>query len=166
MTTQLKQQIRKRDRLFKQARRTQLAHDWDKWKQQRNTTTELNKTLKENYLTQQVNVLVEQKTNPYKYHKTLKRITGANNDHTLPPLEKHNGDIATTDPEKANLLNDFFANQSRLPSIDSPLPTTTQNPPTVPLLSDITVTEHEVLKILNSLDPNKSCGSDTCPIKY
>ena len=76
VTSQLKKHIRKRDRLFRAAKRTQNPHDWNKWKDQRNYVTDLNKTLKNAYLQQQVHYLTESRQSPQRYHTILKRIIG------------------------------------------------------------------------------------------
>ena len=68
------------------------------------------------------------------------------------------------DQEKATLLNNHFALQSTLN-----IPNTRLPPPSLqdkPTLDRITTNEQEVLKILNSLDPNKSTGPDNLPVKF
>ena len=46
MTCTLKRFIRKRERLFRIAKATDLHHDYERWRQQRNATSSLNKRLK------------------------------------------------------------------------------------------------------------------------
>ena len=64
VTAELRKNIRKRDRLFKQARLKQTQHSWDRWKQQRNVVTDLNRRLKNDHILLQVNKLIEYKSNP------------------------------------------------------------------------------------------------------
>ena len=63
-TVPLKQNIRKRDRLFKIAKQTQTTFNWDRWRYQRNLVTSLNRRLKDEHLQNQINKLVTQKFKP------------------------------------------------------------------------------------------------------
>ena len=96
--------------------------------------------------------------------KHYAHLLGEQKNDNIPPLLS-NGTVLTDDQEKATLLNDHFAQQSTLNIPDDRLP-----PPitTVPVttLEQITTNEHEVLQILNSLDPNKSTGPDGIPVKF
>ena len=162
----LKREIRKRDRLFKLAQRYRTEHHWSVWRQQRNLTTTLNRNLKENYLANQVQILLKTKKNPHDYHQILKNMLGRSKTETVPPLIGPDGIPTTNDSDKAELLGDFFAGQSQLDiDNDHPLPRTAPVDPPPPTLSNITVTEDEVLRVLNSIDPNKSTGSDNIPPK-
>ena len=76
VTADLKRHIRKRDRLFKRAKKQQTEYDWKRWRDQRNLTTNLTKQLKKHYIETQVTTLLTNKQNPYKYHQTLRSITG------------------------------------------------------------------------------------------
>ena len=73
------------------------------------------------------------------------------------PVLTYGGTTAITDVERADLLNRTFAAKFALPSAD-PLP----DAPTydVPYLSDLIVTEGDVLRILNAIECNKACGPD------
>ena len=46
----LKRHIRKRERLFKIAKQTNTAYDWDRWRYQRNIVTSTNRRLKNEYM--------------------------------------------------------------------------------------------------------------------
>ena len=164
ITSELKRNIRKRDRLFKIAKQTQNTFNWDRWKYQRNLVTSMNRRLKEEYVKNQVQKLLSQKLNPYKYHQTLRTITGQTRDDHIPPLQTDNGDIINDDVEKASLLNNYFAAQSTLNIPDTQEPPL-HNMPEAPSLESITTTEQEVLRMLNSLDSNKSTGPDEIPVK-
>ena len=92
-------------------------------------------------------------------------MTGKIKSQTLPTLIRPDGQTTTDDYDNANLLNDHFANQSRLDVGDRDIPEIlTPNPP-IPTLDKINITETEVLKLLNSLSVNKSCGLDNLPPK-
>ena len=165
VTTDLRRNIRKGDRLFKLAKHTNSDYNWTRWRYQRNIVTSLNRTLKREFMQGQIQKLLTLKHDPYKYHQTLRNITGRSRDDTIPPLEGLDGNILTDDFDKATLLNDHFVAQSTLniPDTKQP-PQCTVNRP-VPTLDNISTTETEVLKILNSLDVNKSTGPDGLPVK-
>ena len=165
VTNELKRNIRKRDRLFKIARHRPTNDEaWDRWRRQRNSVTDLNRRLKQDHLTMQIQRLLEYKHDPYKYHQLLRNITGRTRREIIPPLLTSDGHILTTDEDKATAFNDHFATQSHL-SVPPNHTLTTHNRGPVPTLSTIVTTPQEVLKILNSLDPNKSCGPDHLPAK-
>ena len=165
VTADLKRQIRKRNRLFKRAKNQQTEYDWKRWRDQRNLTTNLTKQLKKRYIETQVTTLLTNKQNPHKYHQTLRSITGKRQDQAIPPLETSDGQTQTDDKDKASLLNEYFAAQSNIHVPDThPIKLTPHTPP-IPTLNSIEVTSLEVLKALNSLDPNKTTGPDELPAK-
>ena len=92
-------------------------------------------------------------------------MIGRTKAQTIPPLETADGDIATENRQKANMLNNYFASQTRLNTDTLNLPDESLNSNQIPSLEDIQVTKAEVLKLLNSLDVNKSTGLDNLPIK-
>lgn len=166
VTAFLKRHIRKRERLFKIAKQKNTEYNWERWRNQRNIVTSLNRRLKNEYMQIEVNKLLAQKTDPQKYHQTLRRILGRPRTDTMPPLETSDGEIITDDYSKATLLNNHFARQSTLDLPDSHQPPhdSVQNTP-VPTLENISTSEKEVLAFLNSLDPNKTTGPDQIPVK-
>lgn len=89
---------------------------------------------------------------------------GHSKNNTIPPLTSENGTILTNDTDKAEILNEHFAAQSRLHIDHSVTPPPLQGP-IVPVLDNIRTTEQEVLSLLNSLDPNKATGPDMLPTK-
>ena len=164
ITSYLKQHMNKRDRLFKVAKRTDLNCDWEAWRLQRNFVTKLNKDCKELHTKRQIHVLLSQKHNPYQYHKILKQAIRPRPCTTIPPLETHNEHTATTDEEKATVLNRHFAAQTQLHTTPT-LPPPNPRPEPVPALSQISITEQEVLSALNSLNSHKSTGPDQLSAK-
>ena len=88
--------------------------------------------------------------------------------HVVPPLEKEDKEIVTDNSQKAELMNNYFVSQTRTDSTRLTLPAldgtdqNRENDGTIPL-EQITITENQVLKILNSLDVHKSTGPDKLP---
>ena len=65
------------------------------------------------------------------------------------------------DTEKANLINDFFANiGTRLGRANCYLPQQSDRTGSVPSVTDITVCEDTVWRRLKPIKPNKSAGPD------
>lgn len=163
MNKELKRNIRKRETLYKCAKRTQAEIDWNKWRLQRNYVTKLNKHLHSEYISAEVNKLVDNKQNPHKYFQKLSSLIGRKHAQPIPPLVNPDGETVTHDEDKAQLLNDYFASQTRL---DVPAQHTFPNEArSVPALENMKVSEREVLDLLNSLDPSKSTGPDEIPTK-
>ena len=164
ITTELTRNIRKRDILFRRAKRRRDVTDWDRWKRQRNFVTALNKQTRDEYFKTNVNKLLLHKQSPYKYHTILKTIMGRTGNQTLPPLVQVDGTTVIHDDQKATLLNNHFAQQSRLDVDDNRNPLAHNNR-SVHAMEPIKVSPREVLDMLNSLETNKSCGSDEIPPK-
>ena len=164
MTSELKRNIRKRDRLFRLAKRTNNADNWERWRDQRNTVTSINRRLKQIHLQSQIHKLLQHKQNPYKYHQILRNITGRSRSRIIPPLETPEGETVTNDYDKANVLNTHFAKQSQTTMPDNNIPQPT-HPSTTSTLSEFTITTQETLNALNKLVINKSCGPDLLPSK-
>ena len=62
----------------------------------------------------------------------------------------------------ANALNKFFHSVSNPREEKSTMPYVTSTP-SKDILSDIKLTEYEVIEVLRQLDPNKACGPDCIP---
>ena len=138
VNNELKRNIRKRDMLFKCAKRTQSDTDWYNWKEQRNLVTYLNRRLHSEHIQSEVNKLTENKQNLHKYHQILGNLTGRKYAQPI-PLLKSDGETVSDAKCKAQILNDYFASQTRLDISTGPqLPGSTQNQH-VPLLDSITV---------------------------
>ena len=65
---------------------------------------------------------------------------------------------ASTDTEKATLLNDFFSQQSTVDDLNKNPPPTTAPP--IATLSNIHITPQDVIDALSKVDPSKACGPD------
>ena len=109
------------------------------------------------------NLAKECKSNPKKFWKyvqeKLKTQTG------IGTLKKGNGDMVTTDDDKANTLNDFFSSvftredTRNLPSLEKSSKSHGKT------LTEIYITEEEVVKKLKKLDVSKAQGPDKIPSK-
>ena len=164
LTSELKREIRKRNRLFRLAKQRQKDHDWHRWRVQRNEVTNLNRKTRDEYLKNKVKNLLEHKQNPHKYHAILKNMMGHTRNYNIPPVYSRDGTLMTNDDDKATILNEHFAAQSRL-DIDNSRAIPIRDRPAIPVLDNITAHPGEVLSLLNALDLNKACGPDMLPTK-
>ena len=170
VTTDLLRQIRKRERLFNTARKRKTDKQaWTRWKTQRNLVTNLNRRLYDEHIKDKVSLFLQHKHDPYKYHKILKDISGRKQTQYIPPLIQHDGTTVTDDIDKATTFNNHFVAQTQLDINNTHIAQLqtymTRDTAPVPTLQNIEIDPGEVLKMLNNMDANKSCGSDQLPTK-
>ncbi len=88
----------------------------------------------------------------------LKYFISENEQKTIPPLQ-HNGTVVDDNIEKANVLNNFFRDQTILPDQPSNIPTIP--PYTVShSLDSITLNEIDIRTLLSNLPLGKASGPD------
>ena len=119
-----------------------------------NITLELSNAVRYEILAIKVN---DPKIAPKTYWSILKTFNGSKIP-LIPPLFVNN-EFVTDFLEKANLFNDFFREQCRPITNDSSLPNN-QILETVTRLSDINIDTDTIIKLIRSLDPNKTHGCD------
>jgi hypothetical protein len=101
----------------------------------------------------------EDKVNPQKWWALAKQVMGQNKSSTYPSLTS-NGEIYTTDLEKATIFNNTFLDISKLNSVpntnleEDPTPFTDQE------LENIVILEQDVKDILSTININKAYGPD------
>ena len=168
LSMELRREMRKRDRLFRFAKRNDNELAWTRWRDQRNLVTSLNRRLKNEHLKQKISILIENKKSPYKYHKILKSITGFKRNETLPPL-LIGGDIITDDAHKADAFNNYFSSQTDIQILDhhkkSVQEYRTNHTETPHTFCYTTITPQEVIKTISHMDASKACGPDRIPTK-
>ena len=170
VTTELRRHIRKRDRLFKRARNRQTEYDWARWRSQRNMVTSINRKLRQEHMKQKVNILLENKKDPFKYHTILKGITGLSRNTEIPPLIAENGDVISDNLMKAEAFNSYFCTQTDIHLTSSHHEHLREyentQPETPNRLDTIIFTPQEILNVINGLDASKACGPDKLPTRF
>ena len=163
-TSELRKEIRKRNRLRKSALRTKKESDILKYKRQRNRVNNLKKIAKENFEKSLDNIILENVSNSKTYWKIMKMlIKSKKGSSVIPPLQniiqdENFGDTVFREDEKCELLNKYFSLISTLDEENAILhdvPKKTEN-----ILSNINVTIDEIIDIVRTLDPNKASGPD------
>ena len=157
LTTHVKKLIRKKKRLYDKYKKSNNINLFETYKQFKNLVKrEIRKSKKEvlNKLTEN---LASPNTKQNGWWKTLKHFIKPDQTNVIPPLNK-NGHIYTKEKEKANILNNFFTEQTLLDESKATLPQTVKN--TTYKLDSIIVTPEEVRITLKSLPIGKAAGPD------
>ena len=140
-----------RFKLFKRAVSTKDQEIYTRYKIVRNEITSEIRNAKAQYFNQK---LAEVKSLAA-YWNLIAEATNPVRRKRVGPLKREDGSLAVDDSEKANLINDFFANiGTRLGRANS------DRTGSVPSVTDITVSEDSVRRKLKAIKPNKSAGPD------
>ena len=83
--------------------------------------------------------------------------TGKSGDHSIPQLIV-NDDVIVNDVEKAEAFNDYFCSISKVEETDANIPEAVV--PTDYELSNIIISDQDVIDVLQNLKVNKACGFD------
>ena len=74
------------------------------------------------------------------------------------PILESNGLVIESDDQKAEVLNEFFIQQSTVDDTNAHLPNFVT--PNFDTLNEIVVTQQDVIKAINEFDANKASGPD------
>ena len=148
----------KKNELFKQLinNRT-LQRDYDRLQCIHSNLVESNRSSKEKFHLC-LSAKLSSPSTPSKTHQSiLKTFDNGWKTPLIPPIIV-NGKLVTYFLEKGNIFNDFFSHQCQPSSNDSILPsipTYTNN-----RVNDLSFNYEKILKVVQSLDPNKPIGHD------
>ncbi|XP_053383769.1 uncharacterized protein LOC128549981 [Mercenaria mercenaria] len=113
MNNNIRKNIRKRKRIYRKAKRTNSPNHWHKFRQVRNETVLLIREAKSQYLIKLSDKLKNGSFSLKDWWTTLKSFISRTNNNVIPPLYNSNTRQTTSsDFEKANLLNDYFQEQT------------------------------------------------------
>ena len=140
------QLLRKRNTLFKKAKRSLKDAHFQQYKKLRNKIVSLMRIKKREYFDKLV------MANSKDFWKTVKLLN--KNRETIPALQ-HENHTVTEDTDKASLLNTFFA--SCWNTVEQPLTEESYHCADLP---NHVVTPEEVFALMNKLDVNKANGPD------
>ena len=158
LTSNLKAKIRKRKRLYRKARFSNNPDTWLRFRTLRNEIITLIRSSKSKQLDQLANKLKSNSYNSQNWWSIMKTFISPNKRNSIPPLLYHDR-IMLNDVDKANSLNNFFAEQANLLNNEKDVPNidthATSNP-----LTDIHFTPEEVSSVLSCLSLGKASGPD------
>ena len=158
ITTLLKRQIRKRKRLYRKAKQTNLERHWIKFRQLRNETNTMIRNSKQQFYDNIAEKLKSKSLSSKDWWSTLKTFISPNLNSAIPPIESE-WIIYTDDFEKANLFNNYFQGQTVLDDSNAILPELPE-PSYLTSLSSIAFDPQEVEEILRTLKTDKASGPD------
>ena len=140
------------------AKYTKLLGDMNTFQRYRNEVTETIHNAKQTCLDKLSDNLKTKCLSSRDWWKTLKFFITSPDDNAIPPLI-YNDEVYSSNKDKANLLNNYFASQSNLPDDNVKLPNLSINDE-APVLENISLHSHEVKDVLLSLKLGKSSGPD------
>ena len=158
INSHIKYLIRRRKRAYRKAKRTDLHWHWHKFRQLRNKVTKLirysySKTMCNERI---ANKLKSETLSSKDWWTTLKSVISPNSKCSVPPLQT-NGMTVSDELEKANVLNDFFRDQTLVDDTNVDLPVIDQYV-VHSYFSSLQLTPSEVETVLKSLP--KAAGPD------
>lgn len=161
MTSELRTNIRKRDRLHKIARNSKSIKDIKKFKSQRNKVNNMKKYSRSNFY-ENVHGMIDNyfSTDPKAYWRLIKRLLKSSGTSPIIPtlVDPVSDNIITCDVDKADLLNDYFCSITRIDDSNVQIPS-------IPLktnkrLNTVRVTHSEIRDVLQILKLGKASGQD------
>ena len=155
MTPELRRLMRKRNRIYRTAKKRNTEEQWNKFKKLRNDVIRKVREAKEEFVKKDENYINDSKGNdPKTWWKLVKQYYTQNAaiKSTNSPLIFQD-QLITDDKAKANMLNDFFASQTNLENQDQELPM--HHPLTKENISIVNVTATTVKDILSILKTSK-----------
>ena len=158
ITSSLKRHIRVRKRLYRKAKQTNDPDLWKKFRRYRNKTLSLIRKSKQSHTDKLKKKLTSDQLSSKDWWTTLKHFISPVKSSSIPPLNENNI-IVSAPTEKANLLNNFFRDQTILNDNNVEVPYC----PTHDVFSELdslVLNREEVSSILKSLPIGKAVGPD------
>ena len=159
--SELRKQIRIRDRLHNIARKHKRLNDIRKYKNQRNKVNNMKKFAKDSFY-ENINGIIDtlHKNDSKSYWQLMRRLMGKSgkSDEIPSIIDSENAELVYTNKEKSNLLNKYFCSISNIndENLECPaFPCRCEKE-----LNDIVISRNDVLDILKILKLNKASGND------
>ena len=158
INAKITREIRKRKRLFKDAKRNNTSNSWNNFRQKRNEVTLMIREAKKQYRDKLTNGLINSNTNSKRWHRLVSQIiVPQNNTQSIQFLEIDD-EIIQSDYEIAEALNNCFVEQSTLDDSHASLPEF--HPPNYELFENIQITNNDVKEAISLVKSNKAPGPD------
>jgi hypothetical protein len=143
LTSSIKRVIRRKNRLHKRAKRSNLPGHWERFRIARNKCNNLVSNAKITHYSKVSENIRLEKAGSKNWWTLVKSLTGNNEcSRTIPPIE-HNGNLVFDDIDKSELFNKFNLTELQTDR-----------------LRQILITEKEVEDILKIVDSSKATGPD------
>ena len=158
-TSELRHNIRIRDRLRRKALQSNNVRDITRYKTQRNRVNNMKKYAKETYMNNYEDMILNQNCGGKTFWQLMGRLVGKQSKIcATPPLQTPDDPYVFTDTEKPNLLNDYFCSISTID--DSNINPPEFNKRAYSSLTNIIIDSSEVTDVLRNLKVNKASGPD------
>ena len=158
ITPEVKTAIKRNSRVYKKwVNRGKNSNDHDKVRELRHSTNKLIKEAKLAYYTNLGNKLSDPQIGQKHFWTAYKKIANKKRNTNIPPIID-DGVFISNYRKKADLFNEYFANQCTTNVNDSVLPIYV--PKTDASLSHVVVTTDYIINIINNLSSNKAHGYD------
>ena len=159
VNSELRHNIRLRDRLRRKALKTNYNQDKIRYKTQRNRVNNIKKHAKETYMNNYEDLILNQSCGSKTFWQLMGRLAGKQSKTSIIlPLETPSDSYAFTDLEKANFLNNYFCSISTIDDSNINLPEF--NIRTESSLLNVNIETSEVIDVLSNLQLNKAVGPD------
>lgn len=158
MHNEIRKLIRQRKRLHRQAKVTNNASKWAKFRRLRNKITNKIRSAKHNYEMGIAERLKNNTTDVKTWWKLSKQILNIDTNKEMIPPITYNDTVYDDNLDKAEIFNSFFIHQTQLSGVPPLLPEVIN--PQYPALESITITPIEVKDVLRNLNVTKASGPD------
>ena len=151
MTGRIRKAMKKRERIWKKFKRTNFECHWNSYKFHRNRVTDLVRAAKKNFFQKRFDTINNSEMGSFDWWKIVKLAFGGTSDSTIPTLQTNYDGTAKfheNDLDKANVMNDYFANIANLDDSNHLFPE--QQPLCDSRLSFFEISEESVRKIIVS----------------
>ena len=159
ITGKLRHKMNMRYKLLKEAKRTGRQDVRQRYKTFRNEVTKELRRCKAEYYNDQF----QNAKNTKSFWKLINKASNTHSDPPPPAIRRDDGTLATSDKEKAELLNNYFARigESQAKNLPTPtVPIQTLYIKVTPTIDTIDITQEKVRKYIEILKPQKATGPD------
>ena len=153
---EIRKEIRKRNRAHCLAKQTNTPENWKKFRESRNHVVLLIRQSKLNYFNKLATNLNQGNLKAKQWWKIAKQFLKQNTESNISLLIENNRQYSEP-VDKANILNNYFCEQSNVDDSHAFLP---PFEPSASFLDGINISETDVEDVLKLLDNNKACGPD------
>ena len=162
INSELKREIRNRNRLYSKAKLSNNTNDWDNFKNQKRLTQSAIRKAYWSHIENNVLGGTEEENFGETQKKFWRHVKSMKKDRTGTSPLKENGFLVSDPKSKAEILSGQYKSVLSQES-DNNIPEPDE--PESPTMPEITVTEEGVFKLLLNLKENKASGPDQTPAK-
>ena len=158
ITPQIKTAIKRNSRVYRKwVKRGRIDSDRDNVRKVQNDTNKLIKSTKETYYFTLGSKLSDPRVGQNDFWNAYKKVVNKKRNTNIPPII-HDGFFISNFKRKAEIFNQYFANQCKINDNRSFLPPFSPN--TNASLSRVSINKDQIIRIINNFNSNKAHGCD------